>query len=354
MAATRRTEAAPLIAALKASPEEFSLVQAVRLLERAARAAAADPRFAEPVPIGQDGNPRNEPVRFTGAIGVAFPSGDLAGYAESDPPRLVVEAMTLDGVSGALPPAYAEIAIQAERGRQPGYHAFLDMFLHRFVSHFVRASRKYRLPLAFEAREAGSGDAVSAALKALVGLGTPHLDEKLAVPDELVVHHAGLMSRRQMPLEALAAMLSNVFGTDVDILPFVRNVIPIPAEEQSRLPERGAPDGHFCRLGVDAVAGAQVVDVQGRFRIVIGPLGYDDFRSWMPDQPKVKALADLTRQAVGPDFGFDLQVILERRAVPAPMLGDPAAEARLGWNLWMTGEAFHHDPDDAVFDLDGV
>lgn len=352
MAAASRLEATSVIAALHEAPEEFSLVQAVRLLERAAREAeAADPRMARQTRIGQDGDPRLEPVRFAGAVGVAFPAGEIAGFTDGLPPHLTVEAMTLDGVVGALPQAYAEMAIQAERGRQPAYHAFLDMFLHRFVSHFVRGARKYRLPLAYEARETGETDNVTTALKALVGLDTPFLGGRLAVPDEMVVHHAGILSRKQMPLAALAALLSNIFETEVEIVPFVRNVIPIPLEERSRLPTRANPDGQFCRLGVDAVAGQQVVDVQGRFRIRIGPLAYDDFKSWMPDGPKVKSLADITRLAVGPDFGFDLQLSLDRTAVPSPIL---AGDTRLGWNGWMTSIPLAHDPDDAVFDLDAV
>ncbi|RJF88318.1 type VI secretion system baseplate subunit TssG [Oleomonas cavernae] len=258
MAAAGRTEAASVIAALRQAPEEFSLVQAVRLLERAAREAAQDdPRLAGQTLIGQDGDPRLEPVRFSGAVGVAFPAGEIAGFADGLPPRLTVEAMTLDGVSGALPPAYAEMAIQAERGRQPAYHAFLDLFLHRFVSHFVRSARKYRLPLAYEAREAGETDNVTIALKAMIGLGSPFLEDRLAVPDEMAIHHAGFLSRRQMPLVALSAMLSNIFETAVEIIPFVRNVIPIPVDEQSRLPTRANPDGTFCRLGLDAVAGCR-------------------------------------------------------------------------------------------------
>lgn len=357
MATARGTEAAALIAALKASPEEFSLVQAVRVLERAARQAKAeDPRLAAATPLGQDGDPRLEPMRFKGAVGVAFPSGDLAGFTEAQPPRLVVETMTLDGVAGALPPAYAEIAIQAERGRQHGYHAFLDMFLHRFVSHFVGASRKYRLPLAYEAAEDRGGDQFSAALAGLIGLGTPFLDGRLAVPDDVLLHHAGLLSRRQMPLVALSSLLGNVFDCEIEVIPFIRSIIPIPRDEQSRLPDSQYPDGRFCRLGIDAVAGTRVVDVQGRFRIRIGPLDYPAFRSWMPDQAKVKALADLTRIAVGPDFGFELQLILRRDQVPPPRLGagGDGAQSHLGWNLWMTGRPFDNDPDDAIFDLDAV
>ena len=354
MAAPRRTEAASLIAALRASPEQFSLVQAVRLLERAARAeGAADPRLGAPTPLGQDGDPRREPVRFEGAVGVAYPAGDITSLHEGDPPRLTVEAMTLDGVAGALPPAYAEIAIQMERGRQHGYHAFLDMFLQRFVAHFVRASRKYRLPLAFEAAETDETDTITQALASLIGLGTPHLGEQLALPDQALIHHAGFLSRRQMPMVTLAALLTSLFGTEIEIVPFVPNRIPIPPAERSRLPDRSAPDGHFCRLGIDAVAGSEVIDVQGRFRIRIGPLPYAEFRDWMPDRPRVKALADITRLAVGPDLGFDLQLLLRRDTVPPPALGG-AAQSHLGWNLWLSDRPFNHDPDDAVFDLDAV
>ena len=40
--------------------------------------------------------------------------------------------------------------------------------------------------------------------------------------------------------------------------------------------------GRFCELGVDAMLGERVWDVQGRFRLRVGPLSFDEYHSLLP------------------------------------------------------------------------
>jgi type VI secretion system protein ImpH len=90
----------PLIKSLFDKPYRFDFFQAVRLLER------SDPRRQ---PVGRDGHPSREAVRFRTPVSLEFPAsqiGELSpGAAEPDsrPPEMVVSFMGLTGPLGVLP-----------------------------------------------------------------------------------------------------------------------------------------------------------------------------------------------------------------------------------------------------------
>ena len=53
--------------------------------------------------------------------------------------------------------------------------------------------------------------------------------------------------------------------------------------DRSRLPDEDFPDGRNAALGLTALAGERVWDVQSKFRVAVGPLTYAEFRRFMPD-----------------------------------------------------------------------
>ena len=106
MAATGRRSYASLIEALRAAPERFDFVQAVRLLERAARRGSDDSSLP-PTPIGFANDPRGETLRLRTALELAFPATEVVGFDDTgSKPELSVTMMGLTGVSGVLPAHY--------------------------------------------------------------------------------------------------------------------------------------------------------------------------------------------------------------------------------------------------------
>jgi type VI secretion system protein ImpH len=353
MAGTRGRPDAPVTAQLAREPAGFDFFEAVRILHA---------RRGKGAPIGEDTAAAREAVRFRALPSTAFPPGAVTGWKDGKSgdggdaaptrPEMLVAFFGLFGPSGALPQHYTEQIVRANRARNTELGAFLDLFNHRLVSLFWRAWEKYRLPAAYERQaRAGGRDPIGRSLAAVAGIGTPHLDGRLAVADETVLHYAGLLSAGSRSVAGLESMLSDYFARPVRVEQFVGAWCRLAEDERTVLPGRAAPHGRHCRLGREAVVGARVWDVQGRFEIRVGPLTLAQFLDFMPGRNALRRLGDLARLHVGPGLSFAVRLSLLRREVPPCRLGGGAA-ARLGWTSWLISAAPFHDPDDAVFDLD--
>jgi type VI secretion system protein ImpH len=96
-----------------------------------------------------------------------------------------------------------------------------------------------------------------------------------------------------------------------------------------------------------------VWDVQGSFRVHLGPLTYTQFKSFMPGGDQMAQLVALTRSYVGAALSFDVQVTLQASEVPGVVLSnDAAAGRRLGWNTWLPTQGTRGDACDAIFEVE--
>jgi type VI secretion system protein ImpH len=334
---------------LAAAAHRFDGLQAMRLAE------LGQPRLGGTAP------PADEPARLEVAQGLAFASSPLRAITgEAGFRRVRMAFLGLTGPLGVLPQPYSELVQKADRARNRAVSAFLDLFNHRLASLFLRASEKYRLGLLLQrqatlpaARLDEGRDTASRAMLSLAGFGTPHLQGRLSIDDEVILFYAGLFASRLRPPGALQAMLADYLRMPVRIEPYSGRWVDVDAAEQSRLRAAG---GGFARLGVDAVAGARIWDVQGNFRIVVGPVDSAGLRSLMPDQPGLRKLVDLVRAYAGPDLGFDVQILLRRDCVPDLSLApaDPRDAPRLGWNTWAKSLPALADKDDIILEPDLV
>jgi type VI secretion system protein ImpH len=150
-------------------------------------------------------------------------------------------------------------------------------------------------------------------------------------------------------------LIAEYFGMPTEVRQFQGQWLPLEPAEQTRL---GAEDGNG-ELGVTAVAGDRVWDVQGKIRVRLGPLRYDQFLRYLPDRTPDAGrkafflLSQLVRFYVGPEFDFDVQLVLRAEDVPAcELTDDPAAGPRLGWNCWLLTDRAAEPAEDALFDGD--
>ncbi|MDR3435249.1 type VI secretion system baseplate subunit TssG [Telmatospirillum sp.] len=339
----------PLIDRLGAEPQRFDLFRALQLLEMIGR-DATDSVNRGPYDQGDD---IALPIRFSAHQSLSFPAHEIhhialptPGSPDGPPARVALNAMTLTGPASALPQVYTETAIQSLRDHAPGFTAFLDLFNDRIAALFYRGWQRYRLPALYERDRQAGADAASAALFSIAGFGTGHLKGRLAVEDEVPLFFAGLFSQQPRAAASLERMLADVCGLPVRIEQFSGRWIAIPTEEQSTL-----GDG-YNRLGIDAVAGARVWDVQGQFRIVLGPLNRRQFLDHLPGKPGLQRIIDLTRVYVGPELGFDVQLVLCREEVPDCILGGGDADPpRLGYDTWLATLPLPQDPHDTILDI---
>jgi type VI secretion system protein ImpH len=356
MATSRGRPPASLIEELRASPERFDFVQAVRILERAAALASRDPRFASMGRIGFDHDPRSEVMFLRSVLELAFPAAEVAALDDSKKrPELSVAVMGLNGPTGVLPGHYSQIVMEGLREKNTALRDFLDMFNHRALSLFARAMEKYRLPMAYERAGYESDDAISSALFALVGMQDRPFRRRQAVSDATLVFYAGHFSQQPRTAISLAQILSDYFDRPVRIVQFQGRWVSLPESEQTVLGGSRQIPGRYRQLGVNIVLGAKIWDVQGSFRVRLGPLDYDQFFDFMPNGAQMAELAALTRSYAGPALSYDVQLTLKASEIPPFRLTqDERAGPRLGWNTWFASEGPREDASDAVFRMESI
>ncbi|MFL5329320.1 MAG: type VI secretion system baseplate subunit TssG [Gemmataceae bacterium] len=395
-----------LIEELYAHPYEFDFFQAVYLLELAG---------GDRLSVGLQGPPDREAVRFRALPSMNFPPSSIYSLGRENsaiergpmpPPVMTVAFFGLTGPNGALPVHYTQTIIkQLERGRgdeRTALRDWLDLFNHRLTSLFYRAWEKYHFGVPFlrylRARSLAQGglpgtantmqisialqakrtepDPFTLALLNTVGLGPPKLRNRLhvavrlaelpgdlsdeaidhqrlaSIDDLALLHYGGLFAQRPRNASALAAIISDFFRLPVKVVQFSGQWLNIPASQQSRLDE----DANN-QLGVNAIAGERIWDVSSSFRLRIGPLDLETFQDLLPDRtprPRRKAfflLSQLVRLYVGPEFDFEVQLLLKGSDVPECHVregGRDVIGARLGWNTWLKVGPMHDD-DKAYF-----
>lgn len=367
---------------LLAEAHAFDFFQAVRLLEQ------LDPQRR---PIGRDSPPAREAVRFRALASLSFPPSsiyELVRPASTSLPVMTVTFMGLTGPSGVLPRHYTELLLRLQKeAKGPEKFAlrdWFDLFNHRFIALFYRAWEKYRFYIAYERGDYGrtEPDPFTRCLFSLVGLGIPSLRNRLyvgaqeapeapqrrrvlgRVEDLVVLFYSGLFSQRHRTAVGLEALLRDYWQLPIHVQQFQPQWLQLDATNQSRL---GVEEGNN-RLGVDCVAGERVLDVQGKFRIRVGPLPYQRFLGFLPDRepvPERKAfflLAQLVRLYAGPELDFDIQLVLQAEDVPECKLDLPAWRPedgdmmgpRLGWNTWLRSQTPPAHVEDACFEGETV
>jgi type VI secretion system protein ImpH len=390
MASEPRPKISPVIEQLFADPKRFDFFQAVRLLERQAQQAdlAAGAAYQ---PVGHDAAPRQELARFRVRQTLEFPVSEIESMASRSreqgatqrvpgkekekenysllaapisllPAEMTVNFMGLTGPAGVLPRHYSQLILD-RRDEAQALVDFLDCFNHRLISLFYRAWEKYHAGINFEkcryagssrddhARMAADIDLFSHALFSLVGLGTVGQRGRMAVDDDYFVYYSGCFAQRPANSLSLQGMLGEMLKAKVSVQQFFGQWLQLLPEEQTQMPQVSEVPTLRVQLGRGAVAGERVWDLQSKFRIRIGPIGYAFFTRMMPAGDRLLPLCQFVRTYVGPEFDFDVQLVLRGAEVPWCALD---GNARLGWNTWVRVEAFQRDVDDVVFCLPQV
>lgn len=344
--------AAPDIAAhLHAAIKGASFFQTVRLLELHTRWSRPGTLSLASAHIGTDTRPEDESVRFHVTLGLRFPGAEISSLVwpeKTRKPDLHVAFFGLTGPMGALPSFYSETLITRKRMRDTAMIDFYDLFNHRSISLFYRAWAKYRLPIAFERAPKALGDPISQFLLALLGLGAEATRNRQSIGDSALVRLSGHLSKRVRSAIGLRQVLEEEFGLPVEVQELQGSWISIDPADQTRLPDVMHPKGSYAQLGVSTVVGASVWDCQNRFRVRIGPLSLEQFRTFFEAHGLREKFIDLTRFYVGPGQDFDLRLVLKREQVPATQLGMAINASHLGQTTWLLSDSALRDRDDPI------
>jgi type VI secretion system protein ImpH len=297
----------------------FQFRQALRLLERA---------FPEAPPIGETADYLDPPIRLRPSVDLVFPATDLKRVARPDERPEAVEVVStflgLYGIDSPLPYRFYEHLAHGTSDTIP-FRDFLDIFNHRLYAFFYRAWKKYRPWLHYRA---GGRDRHSRRMVALAGLGTPGAMETTGALEAVAASRmrlaaqAGTLGPRVRNADGLEALLRAFLeDVEVEVIENVPRWVDIPSPG-------GLGDGGV-QLGENATVGEQIYDRAGKFRIRLGPLSLDQYRSFLPGGDRAEALHELVR-LYAPDYlAYDVQLHVPSADLPTLEIGGD--ESRLGY-----------------------
>ncbi len=322
---------------LETVPFQFNFFQAVRLLERLQ---------PERQPVGRFVAPGREAARFGSHSHYAFPASQIQGLERppDGPARMLVNFMGMTGPSGVLPLMYSNLVIERLRERDRTLRDFFDLFNHRMISLFYQAWEKYRFVIPYER---GERDPFSHHLLALLGLGTPGLQDRQDVPDDSLLFYCGLLSLQPRSAAAFRQVLADYFDVPIDIEQFVGAWYPVEEDAQCELGEGTAYAG---QVGLGAVVGDEIWDQSSHVRILVGPLTLDQYLEFLPGGDAHTDIRALAKFYAGEEQDVEIQLILKREEVPfCELKSEPGWQ--LGWTTWVKSGEFGRDPGDAVLEL---
>lgn len=335
MAGTARQAPDPvaLQRALQETPEAFELFEALRRIECA---------YPDRPRLGESTRPTDDPIRLGETPTLAFAPRDIDRFepgAEGRPPKLDIFGFGLFGPNGPLPLHLTEYALERmHHARDHTLDAFVDLFHHRLISLFYRAWANAQPTVQ---RDRAGRDHFRMYTNAMVGLATPSLAERDALPDRFKRFFAGRLVTQTRNAEGLQHLLGRFFRIRVRVLEFMSEWMRLPTDAYLRL---GASEEVAC-LGRTAVAGEYVWGAQQRFRLRIGPMSLDRFNGFLPGGETLKQLVAAVKTYVGEEKSWDVQLVLKREDVPSTQLG---RAGRMGLSTWMGAPRRDADADNVV------
>jgi type VI secretion system protein ImpH len=325
MAANRRETAVTLSRVLRQNSRSFSFFKLVEMLEAAVPGSA---------PVGYQGPIEQEVLRFRPNASLGFPSGDvesIEAVSTTEGDRLPCFQMTVNflglyGPASPLPAFYTEDILGAADAAECSRRDFLDVFHHRLISLFYRCWKKYRY---YALYQLGAQDLFSQRIFALLGLRDPQVRRFAELNWVRLLPFAGLLSMRSRSATTIAMVLSSYFeGLPVQVRQFIRRWVVIHESQRAYLGRQG------CTLGEDLTLGARVADCAGKFRLALGPLGFADFLTYLPQGVRHRPLRELVQFMLSEQLAFDIELQLRSEEVPPLRLG-AESPCRLGWSIWL-------------------
>lgn len=310
---------------------QYGFFRIMRLLECA---------YPDKPRLGQGKHPGDDPVRFGQDVSLTFETATLSSFNQGKsgfPPRLLVRFLGLFGPNGPMPIHLTEYVHE----RVQNYHdhtltRFADLFHHRMISLFYRAWADAEPTVSFDRPET---DRFSGYVASLAGLGQENLRDRDAMPDLAKLYHIGYLAAQTKSAQGLTAMLTHYFQLSVSLEEFVGEWLEIADSDLTRLgdsPRTG-------ELGFSVILGSQVWTCQHKFRIRFAALTLAEYRSLLPNGPRLAQLIAIVRNYTGDELSWDVNLLLKKAHVPQAKLD---GQFNLGWTTWLGERNSDDDADD--------
>jgi type VI secretion system protein ImpH len=313
------------LAPLERSGNRYGFFQLLYSLERI---------YSDAAPIGVTGPAPAERIRLRPDVGMGFPSADIAAVEtqpSADGTTRTRVTTTFLGLYGSSSPLFNYFV---ERMAQDAYQdvpqptrELLDVVHHRLLSLLYRTWTKYRLYVGYRSAGADSFTRRMLCASGIDGFG-PH---DPPIHRFLFLRYAPMLAWRARTAHGLNAVLQETFGsTGVRIDQFIGAWLKIDKPYRNRLGQANAT------LGESLTIGRYVYDASSRYKIVLGPLGYDDYLAFLPGGHKRPILRGICSVFTRGMYDVLLELHVKPDAAPRFQLGSPRAST-LKRTAWLGG-----------------
>lgn len=325
-----------LKAVLAEQPYTFEFHQAVKLVEAL---------YDHEVPLGEGISPEKEVLIIKCRVFLSTPSSDIYDIdlapANDDEGRTTVHVnfYGIAGLQGPLPLPYTELILERLKNQDLAFKDFLDIFNHRLLSLLHRIRKKYWVGLDnLRAHETPLGKS----LLAFEGMVSGLLQSRQISPEDLI-YYSGLYWQKPRSSAGLKQILSHYFGIPVSIKSHQGEWLDLTPDQWTRLGY--PPEGQNNTLGVDALLGTKVWNVEEGLRIIIGPLSFKEFESFLKIGGAYPKVLEMVSFYLPEGFHFTLQLIVKGKEVTPTKLD---GKSRLGWTSWLISKPKTLDDDQVI------
>ncbi|TIL38913.1 type VI secretion system baseplate subunit TssG [Mesorhizobium sp.] len=301
--------------------------------------------------FGYSGRADREPARLGQHVRLSFSAKDVVEYREAKdktpgtegtPARVTVANLGLMGPEGPMPLHLTRWVLDrlsqrwftgadARQTSDTTFVDFVNILQHRMIALYYRAWADAHPAVQVERAVGGR---VRAMLEAMAGTGLPGTQNPDL--DAVKLRQAASLASQVDGPERLTLFLAEAFKVPVAIKEFVATWMTIPATLQTRLTQA------YAVLGRGATIGPRVFSRQSRIELRVGPLGYEEFKAFLPGGQRLKMFKQAVRDMVGESLDVDLRIVLAREAVPPPRIG----AVQLGRTTWLARPTERGDADD--------
>lgn len=309
---------ARLIEDLEKNSPNYNVFQAIFIGEKISKGFFPD---------RQDDKFEQKGLKFRPYEMYVFPPTDIRKISFTDKRmEFVLNFMGLYGVNSPFPRCYHEqVAIQQSihGGGEVPIQNFLDIFNNRFYWLYYQGWKKYRYFL--ELREDLQSKSTQR-IFSFIGLGPRFEKIQSYVSPFKLIQLSGILNNRIRNKMGLRILLKDFFpGCEVRIREFVPNRVPL-----SEIPRLG---GGEMILGQNTVLGRSVVDYLSKICIQMGPIEFDDYLNFLPDEKKTSLLKEIIEIYLSDNIEYDVEFLVKTEGMKFNPLKDK--RLKLGQSIWL-------------------
>jgi|GEM_PF-5297455 len=251
----------------------------------------------------------------------------------------------LFGPLGVLPLFDQKLTAKSPAEVQQATTTFFDIFHHQLSLCAYQSWLNNRLIKSYHLRASQDSNDVESLLmhRFLSGLAnTKHVANAI---DAFIASSSLLLRKKELSTSVLESLLKAYFTLPLSI----NNLKGIYQRAEKNDLSYLSAEEFLSALGENSILGETIYVYHNQIEIIIGPLNYQDYQSFLPGGQALNDLKQLIKKLVPFQFEIQVQLILFNEAIPLPRLNQPFVQ--LGRTAWLPAKDSCQHKQGCVFSI---